>query len=193
MNDITDPCSVSQKFLAKCLRKTTRTVQTYTDEGMPRNPDGTYSVPDVWDWLLSRSGDGDGDALNPVQELARKNKALADKTEMEIAIKAGTLGDISQIADWYGGHIRKCKARLAQVPDAVGQFCDVRTAGIVVAEVRRLIHEALAELAAGRPKLGAVDSGVVGAAADSDGERVGRHDAQAVERVKRRARSVAHQ
>jgi hypothetical protein len=165
-----DPGSVSQKYLAKCFGKTTRTMQAWTDDGMPRNADGTYSIADCFQWSMSGATDG---GLDPTQELARKNKALADKTEMEIAVRAGELGVVAEVADWYGGHIRKAKSRLVQIPDAVGQFCDPKAAVIVVAEVRRLIHEALAELAAGRPAVGGVGSGGVGTAADPDGESVG--------------------
>jgi hypothetical protein len=136
---------------------------------------------------------GKAGELDPVQELARKNKSLADKTEIEIALKTGELGVISQVADWYGNHIRKCKARLVQIPDAVGQFCDPRNAVIVVAEVRRLIHEALAELAAGRPRLGHADTAGMGAAADPDGQRVGGPESPAVERGERGAGAVANQ
>jgi hypothetical protein len=189
-----DVNSLSQNDMAALLAVTTRTLRDWekADIGLPRNEDGSYPGPAVIAWEKHRHLEEDGD-LNPVQELARKNKALADKTEMEIAVKAGELGVISQVAGWYGDHVRKCKARLVQIPDAVGQFCDPRNAGIVISEVRRLIHEALAELAADRPRLGQPDSGGMGAAADSDGEPVGGPEPQAVQRGKRGAGAVAHQ
>jgi hypothetical protein len=189
-----DVNSLSQNDMAALLAVTTRTLRDWekADIGLPRNEDGSYPGPAVIAWEKHRHLEEEGD-LNPVQELARKNKALADKTEMEIAVKAGELGAISQVAEWYAGHIRKCKARLVQIPDAVGQFVDPRNAGVVVAEVRRLLFEALAELAAGRPRLGGADSGGVGAAADSDGEPVGGPESPVVERGKRRAGAVAHQ
>lgn len=180
---------LKQKDVAQAFGKSARTIQTWSDEGMPRNADDSYDLPVCIEWR-ERGTVGD---LDPAQESARKNAAIADKTEMEIAVRAGELMAISEAVAWYAEHIGRCKSRLMQVADAVGQFCDARTAAIVVAQVRRLIYEAMAELAADRPRMDKADFRGMAATADSDGESVGGSEPAIVERVERGTGAVADQ
>ena len=48
------PCfdSLSQEQMAEAHAVSVRTIRTWTGWGMPRNEDGTYSVPATWKWRL---------------------------------------------------------------------------------------------------------------------------------------------
>lgn len=135
---------------------------------------------------------GAGEALDGNAERARKDKESADKLALENAETRGELGKLSEMEDWFGGHVERARARLIQIPNALGQFVDPRTSGSVVAESRRLIYEALAELAADGAAVGAPDPQAVDAAADPDGEPVGGSEAPPLKRKQRRARAVAN-
>lgn len=135
---------------------------------------------------------GSGDGLDAVAERARKDKEAADKLALENAVTREELGKLDEMEEWFGGHVERSRARLIQIPDALGQFCEPRNAAVVVAEARRLIYEALAELAADGSETGAEGGEALGAAADPDGERMGGQEPPAVERKQRRAGAVAN-
>lgn len=135
---------------------------------------------------------GSGEALDGNAERARKDKESADKLALENAVTRSELGKLSEMEEWFGGHIDRCRARLIQTPDALGQFCDPRNAAVVVAEARRLIYEALAELAADGAEISAAVDEAVDAAADSDSEPVGGSKPPPLKRKQRRARPVAN-
>ena len=87
------------------------------------------------------------DELDLSTERARLAKAQADKTEIENAVRCGELSITTRVVEWYGGMVANAKSRLLQLPDALGQQLDPATAPRIVALARRLIHEALLELA----------------------------------------------
>lgn len=181
MSAKTDYHSVSQKVIADIHGVDVRTIRRWQEEEwFPRKEDGTFDAPAT---IAARMAHESGVTLDLNAEKARLAKWQADRVEMDVAVRAGELGVISEVADWYGNHIERCRSRLIQISDAIGQFCDPRTATIVVGEARRLIYEALAELAAERPKGPQADSGEVDAAADSDRERMGGREPETVERV----------
>lgn len=104
--------------------------------------------------------------LDAGKERARKDKESADKLALENAQTRGELVGITEIAEWYGSHVDRCCTRLDQVPDALGQLCDPRTAASVVPECRRLINDARSELAVDARDPQEPDSGEVDSAAD---------------------------
>lgn len=85
--------------------------------------------------------------LDLTAERAALAKVQREKIEMENAIRRGEIGLVSDMEEWFGGHVERAQKRLIQIPDELGQFCDQRAAPTVVSEARRLIYEALAELA----------------------------------------------
>ena len=184
-----DISTLSQKQAAALLTVTPRTLRDWQaeDAAIPRNGDGTYPGPELIQWWFSKQA---GSELDLNAERARLAKAQADKTEIEVAVRAGELAPVADIANWYGDHIERCRSRLIQVPDAVGQFCDPRTAPIIVAEIRRLLYEAMAELAEGTPRGRDEGAESVDAPADTDGERVGGRQSKALKRVERGAGPV---
>lgn len=113
---------------------------------------------------------GSPDGLDGHAERARKDKESADKLALENARTRGEVGLIAEVAEHFGAHIDRCCARLEQIPDALGQFCEPRVAALLIPECRRLIHQARSELAADMAASGARVDGTVDAAADGDGE-----------------------
>jgi hypothetical protein len=91
---------------------------------------------------------GSSSRLEVNTERARKDKESADKLALENAMTRGELGRITEMAEWFGGHIDRCRVRLLQIPDAIRQFCDPQIGAPIVAEAKRLIDEAITELAA---------------------------------------------
>lgn len=168
-------------------------------EGLEPDSEETDSAGRVTrSWRMARvfahlTGSGEkGERLDGNAERARKDKEAADKLALENAVTRGELGRISDVVEWFGGHVDRCRARLLQVPDAIGQFCDARNAAVVVAEVRRLLYQALSELAADAPASGLAAPAAVGASADTDGQPVGGSGAPPLKRGKRGARPVAN-
>jgi phage terminase Nu1 subunit (DNA packaging protein) len=80
-------------------------------------------------------------------ERARLVKRQADKTEQDIELRAGRMLAAEDVTAWVADMISTAKARLVQVPDAVAQHFEPETAQLVAEHVRRLIYEAMADLA----------------------------------------------
>lgn len=131
-------------------------------------------------------------ALDGNAERARKDKESADKLALENALTRSEVGLISEMEAWFGSHVERAQARLIQIPDALGQFCDTRSATIVVGEARRLIHEALEELAADGAARGSDGAEEMAPTAEPDGVRVVGSAPKAVKRKQRGAGAVAN-
>lgn len=179
--------SLSQRQCADMHGVDVRTIRRWDEDGHPKQDDGTYIASESIAWRLQRETGSDLD-LNA--ERARLAKAQADKTEIENAHRAGTLLDQSQVLREVGDMLGAFRSRVIAIPDAIGQLFDSRTAPKVIGEVRRKLHEALAELAEYRPSLPRRAGEDVAASADPDGERVGGHQAPAVNGKQCRVGSV---
>jgi hypothetical protein len=86
--------------------------------------------------------------LDLQDERARLAKWQADKTEQEVELRAGRMLDLDAVVGWISDDYAIVKARLTQIPDAVSAALSADIAPRVSADVRTLIHEALAELSA---------------------------------------------
>jgi hypothetical protein len=175
--------ALTQQAAARLLSTTARSLRDWeaAGEAVPRNSDGSYPGPALVAWYSERGGE----TLDANRERARKDKEMADKLSLENQLRRGELSVTKQIVSAFGGLVAAARSRLIQIPDALGQFCDARYATVIVAEARRRIYEALAELAA--------DVGAdLDAAADADGERVGGREPEALERGERRTGSMAN-
>lgn len=184
--------ALNQQMAATLLSVTPRSLRDWekAGEAVPRNPDGSYPGPALVAWYVVRQSGGE--ALNAVKERARKDKESADKLAFENAVTRGDLARMHEADEWFGGHIERCRSRLIQLPDAIGQFIDPTSAPVVIGHTRRLVYEALAELATDSAETGSGSSGAVAAAADPDGESVGGSPTPAFKRGKRRAGSMAN-
>jgi hypothetical protein len=110
---------------------------------------------------------------------------MADKLALENRVRRGELVEADSVEHSWASIVSAARARLIQLPDAIGQFCDAKYAPIVTAETRKRVYEALAELADGGSK-------GLGAAAPRDGERMGGREPEAIERGERGTGPVAN-
>lgn len=132
------------------------------------------------------------DRLDANAERARKDKEAADKIAYDNAVTRRELIRLSEADAWYGAHVERCQRRLIQIPDALGQFVEPSHRPELVAQARRLVCEAIEELAADGAEIPGEDSFALGDAAEVDGEPVGGSQAAAIQRGKRRAGTVAN-
>jgi len=135
-------------------------------------------------WRLKRVVEhlyaGGAGELDGPRERARKDKESADKLAMENAVRRGELIEMEEVERGYGSLVMAARARLIQLPDAIGQFCPPSVAGVVIAEVRKRVYEALTDLAN-------TPEPTVHATTAVNGERVGGQDETVVEREQRGA------
>ena len=91
------------------------------------------------------------DEIDLNAERARLAKAQADRVEIENEVRAGRLLEQDRVIREVGDMLAAFRARVLAIPGAVAQRVPHHLAGRVQAELRRLIHEALTELADYRP------------------------------------------
>ena len=176
--------NLSQQEAALLLGFTARTLRDWPDA--PRNTDGSYNAWNLVPWAMKRA-----DGLDLNTERARLAKWQADKAQQDVEHRIGESLWREDVFHWVAGMIETAKARLIQIPEAVGQVVPRDIAELVVTENRRLICEALDELADERE--GGIQAAVVAleTAPDIDGEPVGGPVPKAVKRKQRRTRAVA--
>jgi len=105
--------------LAESIGKSRQTIHNWLAEGLPRNPDKTFSLPDVISWLLDRetallppAGQGcDSPALE------RYRQARAELAELDLAQKRGELISIADVG-------REWTARVVEVASGLDAFAD---------------------------------------------------------------------
>ncbi len=141
------------------------------------------------------------DGLDLTAERARLAKEQADAQAMKNAQLRGDLIAKADVVAGIQAAIAHCRAKLLSIPTKAAPVAfGAESLAVVKEKLTDLVHEALAELAATRtvalppPAGGAADGaggdggdGDLGAAAEPDGERVGRPKPRAVGRGKRRA------
>ncbi len=125
-------------------------------------------------------------------ERARLAKWQADSKHQDVELRAGKLLLDDDVRHWVVGMISTAKQRLVQIPETVRQIVHPDHAELVATEVRRIVYEALAELAAHREDGPRSDVDALGAAAHVNGKPVGGSVPKAVERKQRRARAMAN-
>lgn len=148
--------AVSVDVAAAMADTTPRTIRAWIrGEGLPilragnRGP-GQAAVIDAVGfvrWLVARRTTAEGD-LDLDQERARLAKAQADKTEQEVELRAGRMLDAGDVDQWVAGMINTAKQRLLEIPASVAARVPSEVSVQVEADTRRLLYEALCDLAA---------------------------------------------
>ncbi len=135
------------------------------DDPPPRTDDKKYRSDQLGEWIRRRAvkkhlgnrrnapvdpdNPDDGvDILNPVQERARKDKELADKTALENAVRRGELVEGARVAAKWVEILTRVRARMLRIPWAaapllVGEDDQVKIQIVVEDQIR----DALSELA----------------------------------------------
>lgn len=147
----------------------------------------------------TRSTIDDAEALDPVQEKARRDKEAADKLAMENAVRRGSLADTADVQRFWTDCISNARARALAMPAKLSpRLVNIGDANVISAAVRAEVYAFLSELADYDPAGGGGPEsrdprGVedMDAAAQPDRERVVRPRAPAKQRKQRGARPVA--
>jgi len=122
----------------------------------PRSADSTYDVPRLAEWLRdyiirknSVITSTDSALLNPQQELARKNKELADKTALENETRRGELIETDDVEAAWTDILARVKARMLRLPSAVAPLVLGEDDQIVIQEtIEDMVRDALSEMSA---------------------------------------------
>ena len=122
------------------------TLRRRVGKGLPQNSDGTFDGPRVIAWLLQNQS---AHGLDPQQEKAALNRAQRLKLEREARIAARELIPQQQVISEVGDVIGALAGKLRQLPGTLAQLVPVEVRPVVTGESRRLIVEALDDLASG--------------------------------------------
>ena len=128
-------------------------VTKYVARGMPVRKDGKVVIERAREWVRAnvvpeRSGNpkvrGANESL--AQSQARKEKAIADRREIEVEKMRGELAPIGEINAWISGMITKARDVLLRMPgelrDRLAQETDaVKVDQLLSAEINRALGE----------------------------------------------------
>lgn len=170
---------------------TEKTIRSWISEGMPvmqvgkRGRSGVKTIVDLVDlirWFLEQ------DALDAAK--TRLATAQADKHEMENAVRRGELADVNNVGKVWADLVMSCRAKLLSLAMKLGpQLTNVADTALVASRIRDEVEIALDELASGddgRRRSGRAAprrAQPVPAAAEVDGEPVGRRRAKTQQRI----------
>ena len=142
--------------IARLFRVTPQAVHKWVASGLPVKVRGTrggarrktrISLRQAAEWYFDRNFE----RLELDRQRTRLAEEQADKLADEKALRRAELIRIADAEDWYHQHVGRARARLTCIADALGRCCAGEHAALVTEHARRLIGEAIAELAAGRP------------------------------------------
>jgi len=150
-----------------------------------------YRLVRVIEHLYSRVPDG-GD-LDPAKERARPHKDAADKLALENAETRGDIARVSVMAREVGAMLADHRQNALGIPAKLAAVLVNLDADRIRSKLEDAIYELLGDLADYRPGRGdgadspRADGGEAGseAAAEVDGQRVGRRKAKAEPRIER--------
>jgi phage terminase Nu1 subunit (DNA packaging protein) len=93
--------------LAGALARTRQTIHLWVRQGLPRNPDKSFSLPAVISWLVERERDAlaDQGSPNDSPQLERWRAARAELAELELALRKDQLVTVDHVLDaWCHRH-----------------------------------------------------------------------------------------
>lgn len=170
-----DPRSLSQADAARILGKTGRTLRYWTDQGAPRNADGTYSIPDLVEWLIQARASSPGDLVLE-SERARLAKEQADKTALENQVRRGKLVEVEEVRQLWTDLVAAARARLLAMPSKLGpMLTNIADANVAASRIRDEVYAALSELSESGRRARGSSNGDLGSASGVDGRGVGGH------------------
>lgn len=187
--------------VAKLLNVTAPQVYNLVNSGVvPKPVNGQFDAAAcAHGYIKYLQGRGGEDKRAYAEERTRLTKAQADKTEMELSLLRATTIPAAVVCTIWGRMTSAARARLLALPYRLAQAALSATEfAAIEAAASDLIAEALNELheyspsdyapSAGRPQTGLA----MEAAAETDGQPVGRSRKTAQSRIQRRAGPVEH-
>ena len=193
MKDDIDFTRLSQKDLAAAFGVTGRAVRDWDE--CPRNEDGTYDLPACIRWRANAG------SLDLNAERARLACEQANRTALDNAVKRGELLSVDSVSAAWAMLMSVLRANLLGLPSkAAPRLATLKDAITIREYLTTEIHRLMEEVSNYRPgdgseELAGADSGGAGdfeAAAEVDGESVGRRAPKAQRGVKRSARPMDH-
>lgn len=130
-----------QKDVAKAFAVSARTVQNWTDAGLPRNGDGSYSLPDCIAWR-TRAQVAEAGELDPVAERARRDSEAADKLALENAQTRGEVARLSVIERELSALFSDLRTNALALPSKVAP----QLAGLEPVQMARILEDAVRAL-----------------------------------------------
>ena len=151
---------VSQAELARIFGVDTRTIQRWTDAGLPRQGAGKatkYDVAAALTWWLERER-GRLERRRPgrtaqalAEARARIAEIRAEREALELALRKGELLPVDVVEQRFAAFAEEVRDALrAAAARWAPYLCHERTVAEAQAELQRLIHDLLTELADGR-------------------------------------------
>lgn len=179
--------SLNQSQVAALLSVAPRTLRDWHD--IPRNDDGSYPGPAVVAYYVEKVAGG-SEYDDQRQRLAA---AQAEKVEHENAVRRGELARKADVVAFWTDCISNMRAQaLGLGPKLSPRLVNIGDPSLIDTAIRAEVCAFLAELAEWQPAgMVARSTDDRDAAADADGQRVGRPRKKAQQRVERRARAVA--
>jgi|GEM_PF-5479496 len=151
--------SVSQTQAAGILGVTTRRLRQRDQEEMPppRDSEGRYPCPEFGQWLIEdfRRGLGignDGQVYDYEGERARLTHHQANVASLDEQTKTGKLIPAELVLSTWTNKVSDARAKLLALPTRIASACAGRSAPDIEIESRKIVYEALHELAAGDNK-----------------------------------------
>lgn len=111
-------------------------------DGMRGREQPTYTLAKIFEALVPK-----GDAGEYDDQRQRLAAAQAEKVERENAVRAGELVEASKVVAGVGEHINAARTRLLRLPGAIAAQMPPDQRASLEATARRLVYEALNELA----------------------------------------------
>jgi len=125
---VPEGCFATQKELAAAVGIHPKTVRNWADAGMPRRPDGLYSVRDVVAWRDARKNATRRRAAPTAAEKAetRRKIAAAELAELELAARRGELISRQEVEAGRVERLRLFRSALAAMVRSVSPLLEHR-------------------------------------------------------------------
>lgn len=141
----------NKRQLADIIGYTEATITKWQKEGLPfevkRGRENSYDTKKVIAWLMKK-GDRKNGGLDGEQERARKDKAMADKYELELAVRKGELLESEDVKKTWVDALRLVRSRMLGLPTKLAPIIVMQSEPQKAqAILKEEIHSALKELA----------------------------------------------
>lgn len=158
------PALLSQGEVAERLGLSTRQVRRLGDAGIPREEEG-YPWPEVREWYnefkqqeaLDRAFGGADDRQKWMEARARKEAALADLHEIDLAERRASMLHVDDLPELFGTPLRHLELAVRTLPRRIaGRLSPegelpATPVGELAVIIRDEVHDFLEELADGAP------------------------------------------
>ncbi|TXN27134.1 terminase small subunit [Methylobacterium sp. WL19] len=148
---------LNRSEIADFLGRSLPTIDKWVSAGCPfvergeKGREWRFNSADVVDWFERRAVDratrkAPSGELDPAQERARKDSALADKAEMQNAIVRGNYVHVDDVVEHVGSMFSVCRNKLLSLPTKSAGRVPMAVAATVEENVRDVVYECLTEL-----------------------------------------------